>query len=57
MLRTGAAGLQFETGIAPEVVDVLLATILLMVSIPVLGKWIFRSRADKVSAASTSWGN
>jgi ABC-type uncharacterized transport system permease subunit len=57
VLRTGAAGLQFETGIAPEVVDVLLATILLMVSIPVLGRWIFRSRADKVSAASTSWGN
>jgi len=57
VLRTGAAGLQFETGIAPEVVDVLLAIILLMVSIPVLGKWIFRSRADKVSAASTSWGN
>ena len=25
ILRTGAAGLQFETGIAPEVVDVLLA--------------------------------
>jgi ABC-type uncharacterized transport system permease subunit len=57
VLRTGAAGLQFETGIAPEVVDVLLAIILLMVSIPVLGKWIFRRRADKVSAASTSWGN
>lgn len=57
VLRTGAAGLQFETGIAPEVVDVLLAMILLFVSIPVLGKWIFRSRADKVNAASTSWGN
>ena len=57
VLRTGAAGLQFETGIAPEVVDVLLATILLMVSIPVLGKWLFRSRADKVNAASTSCGN
>ena len=57
VLRTGAAGLQFETGIAPEVIDVLLAIILLLVSIPVLGKWIFRSRADKVSAASTSWGS
>ncbi|HET9021002.1 MAG TPA: ABC transporter permease [Ornithinibacter sp.] len=57
VLRTGAAGLQFETGIAPEVVDLLLAITLLMVSIPVLGKWIFRSRADKVSAASTSWGS
>ena len=57
ILRTGAPGLQFATGIAPEVVDLLLAIILLMVSIPVLGKWIFRSRADKVTAASTSWGN
>ena len=34
ILRTGAAGLQFATGIAPEVVDLLLAIILLMVSIP-----------------------
>ena len=57
VLRTGAPGLQFATGIAPEVVDLLLAIILLMVSIPVLGKWIFRSRADKVTAASTSWGS
>ncbi len=57
ILRTGAAGLQFNTGIAPEIVDVLLAIILLMVSIPVLGKWLFRSRADKVSVASTSWGS
>ena len=57
VLRTGAAGLQFTTGIAPEIVDLLLAIILLMVSIPVLGKWIFRSRADKVTASSTSWGN
>ncbi len=57
VLRTGAAGLQFNTGIAPEIVDVLLAIILLMVSIPVLGKWIFRSRADKVNVASTSWGS
>lgn len=47
ILRTGAPGLQFATGIAPQVVDLLLAIILLMVSIPVLGKWIFRSRADQ----------
>lgn len=64
IMRTGAAGLQFATqtadlpgGIKPEIVDLLLAIILLMVSIPVLGRWIFRSRADKVSVASTSWGN
>ncbi len=57
VLRTGASGLQFATGIAPEIVDLLLALTLLMVSIPVLGKWIFRSRADKVQASATSWGN
>ena len=57
ILRTGAAGLQFATGIAPEIVDLLLALTLLLVSIPVLGKWIFRSRADKVETAATSWGN
>lgn len=57
ILRTGAAGLQFATGIAPEIVDLLLAITLLFVSIPVLGKWIFRSRADRVQAAATSWGN
>ena len=57
VLRTGAGGLQFATGIAPEIVDLLLALTLLMVSIPVLGKWIFRSRADKVQASATSWGN
>ncbi len=57
ILRTGAAGLQFNTGIAPEIVDVLLAIILLMVSIPILGKWLFRSRADKVSVSTSSWGS
>ena len=56
MLRTGAPGLQFATGIAPEVVDLLLAITLLMVSIPVLGKWVFRGRAEKVTASATSWG-
>jgi general nucleoside transport system permease protein len=57
ILRTGAAGLQFATGIAPEIVDLLLAVILLAVSIPVLARWIFRSRARTTSVASTSWGN
>ncbi len=56
MLRAGASGLQFATGIAPEIVDLLLALILLMVSLPVLGKWIFRSRAVKSQATTSSWG-
>ncbi len=56
LLRTGAPGLQFVTGIAPEVVDLLLAITLLMVSIPVLGKWIFRSRAETVTTSTAGWG-
>lgn len=35
-LRAGAASLQFDTGIQPEVVDMLLAITLLLVSIPIL---------------------
>ena len=26
-------------------------------SIPILGKWLFRSRADKVSVSTASWGS
>lgn len=45
-LRAGAANLQFETGIQPEVVDMLLAITLLLVSIPILAKLLFRHRAQ-----------
>lgn len=57
IMRTGAGGLQFDTGIAPEIVDLLIAIILLLVSIPMLAKWIFRSRAHKIQASATSWGS
>lgn len=52
-LRAGASTLQFETGIQPEVVDMLLAITLLLVSIPVLAKLLFRHRATQLSTPAS----
>lgn len=56
ILRTGAASLQFETGIQPEVVDVILALTLLFVAAPIVAKYIFRSRANKQPSVTKGWG-
>ena len=56
VLRTGAASLQFETGIEPEVVDVILALTLLFVAAPIVGRVIFRKRAMKATRVTTGWG-
>jgi len=56
-LRAGAASLQFDTGIQPEVVDLLLAITLLLVSIPLLANVIFRGRAEKAEALTSGWGS
>lgn len=57
ILRSGAATLQFDTGIQPEIVDLLLAVTLLLVSIPILAKLIFRKRAAQQAALSSGWGS
>ena len=57
ILRAGAASLQFDTGIQPEVVDLLLAITLLLVSIPVLSGLLFRDRATKSEALTSGWGS
>lgn len=41
-LRAGAPGLQFDLGVQQEIVDLLLAITLLLVSIPILPKLLFR---------------
>lgn len=56
ILRTGAASLQFETGIQPEVVDVILALTLLMVAAPIVGRLLFRNRALKATRVTSGWG-
>lgn len=57
VMRAGAATLQFNTGIQPEVVDLILAIVLLLVSIPVLAKAIFRDRVQATSAVTAGWGS
>ena len=56
-LRAGATTLQFDTGIAPEIVDMILAISLLLVSIPLLANVIFRSRAKKLETLTSGWGS
>ncbi|MCA0438422.1 MAG: ABC transporter permease [Actinobacteria bacterium] len=53
-LRAGASNLQFETGIQPEVVDMLLAITLLLVSIPILTKLLFRKSAQEPVSSPVS---
>jgi len=56
-LRAGAASLQFETGIEPEIVDVLLAITLLLVSAPILAKFLFKNKAQKNANVTSGWGS
>lgn len=43
-LRAGSVALQFDTGLAPEIVDVILALILLFVAAPIVSRLIRRRR-------------
>ena len=54
-LRAGANSLQFDTGIQPEVVDVILALTLLFVAAPIVSRMIFRSKG-KQRALTSGWG-
>lgn len=54
-LRAGANALQFETGIQPEVVDVILALTLLFVAAPIVSRMIFRNRS-KQRQLTSGWG-
>jgi simple sugar transport system permease protein len=56
-LRAGGASLQFETGIEPEIVDVLLAITLLLVSAPILAKYLFKGKAQKTENVTSGWGS
>lgn len=56
-MRSGSSSLQFNTGIKPEIVDVLLAVMLLLLSLPILGRMLFGRRAKSDMALSTGWGS
>ena len=49
--------MQFETGIEPEIVDVLLAITLLLVSAPILAKFLFKNKAQKNANVTSGWGS
>jgi simple sugar transport system permease protein len=55
-LRAGSSSLQFQTGIEPEVVSVILALTLLFVSAPVVAKLLFRNRNIKQTTVTKGWG-
>ena len=56
ILRAGAETLQFDTGIQPEIVDVLLAVSLLLVSLPLLGRVLFRRRGGETAPLAGTGG-
>ena len=56
-MRTGASSLQFNTGIQPEVVDVLLAVTLLLVSLPMIARLVVGRRAGRGLTVTSGWGN
>ncbi|SMO46310.1 ABC transporter permease [Propioniciclava tarda] len=53
-LRAGAASLQFDTGIQPEVVDMLLAITLLLVSIPILSGLLGKKSSEPPAVTPVS---
>ncbi|NCZ73472.1 MAG: ABC transporter permease [Actinobacteria bacterium] len=54
-MRASGSTVQFEAGVAPEIVDLLLALILFFVTAPLLAR-LFKKRHDGVSLTS-GWGN
>jgi simple sugar transport system permease protein len=53
-MRAGAANMQFDAGVAPELVDLLLAMILLFVTAPLISRF-FRNSSNR--SLTGGWGN
>jgi simple sugar transport system permease protein len=53
-MRAGAANMQFDAGVAPELVDLLMALILLFVTAPLITRFFKNSRNKSVTSG---WGN
>lgn len=54
-MRASGSTVQFEAGVAPEIVDLLLALILFFVTAPLLAKF-FRKKNEEI-AVTSGWGN
>jgi simple sugar transport system permease protein len=53
-MRAGAANMQFDSGVAPELVDLLMALILLLVTAPLITRF-FKNSSNK--SMTSGWGN
>lgn len=53
-MRAGAANMQFDAGVAPELVDLLMALILLFVTAPLISRF-FKNSSNK--SITSGWGN
>ncbi len=58
VMEAGAAKMQFESGVAPEIIDVIQALILLFVAAPMIVRWLLRLRDadDRRLTLGTGWG-
>jgi len=60
VLRAGQTQMAFESKVAPEIIDVILAIILLLVCAPIVVRWILRLRKGTTGAESlqltSGWG-
>ena len=55
-MRVGGPNMQFDAGVAPEIVDVLVALTLFLVSAPLLAKLFRRGRSGVDSNITSGWG-
>jgi len=57
-MRAGASQMQFDAGVAPEIIDVIQAFILLFVAADMVMRWLLRIRdgGAKKMALTTGWG-
>ena len=60
MMRAGQTKMAFDAKVAPEIIDVILAIILLLVCAPIVVRWILRLRKPKDEVAvvqlTSGWG-
>lgn len=59
VMEAGAAKMQFESDVAPEIIDVIQALILLFVAAPVIIRWILRMREgdEQQLQLGAGWGS
>ena len=63
MMRAGQTRMAFESKVAPEIIDVILAIILLLVCAPIVVRWVLRLRRRDDAAVpgnvqlTSGWGS